>query len=124
MRSKRQLTEEILKTIPEESRPTIEMASKKWWVNLRDAGGLRLTDLGYEGDIIDKMFKSARYYFRKKSTEKNEPQARRTYIGTQKELLDAMDEHIINNIKKNDYKPSTAFHEFCLENLKLLQDGV
>jgi hypothetical protein len=48
MRSKRQLTEEILKTIPEESRPSIEMASKKWWVNLRDAGGLRLTDLGYK----------------------------------------------------------------------------
>lgn len=30
----------------------------------------RLKTLGYEGDIIDKMFKSARYYFRKKSTEK------------------------------------------------------
>ena len=48
MRSKRQLTEEILKTIPDESRPTIETALKKWWVNLRDAGGLRLTDVGYE----------------------------------------------------------------------------
>ena len=28
----------------------------------------RLSNLGYDGDIIDKMFKSARYYFRKKST--------------------------------------------------------
>jgi hypothetical protein len=36
----------------------------------------RLTEMGYDGDILDKMFKSARYYFRKKSTEKNEPQAR------------------------------------------------
>ena len=26
----------------------------------------RLTRLNYEGDVIDKMFKSARYYFRKK----------------------------------------------------------
>lgn len=31
---------------------------------------VRLQDLRYEGDILDKMFKSARYYFRKKSTEK------------------------------------------------------
>ena len=30
----------------------------------------RLTELGYDGNIIEKMFKSARYYFRKKSTEK------------------------------------------------------
>ena len=30
----------------------------------------RLTELDYKGDILDKMFKSARYYFRKKSTEK------------------------------------------------------
>ena len=26
-----------------------------------------LNNMGYEGDIIDKMYKSARYYFRKKS---------------------------------------------------------
>ena len=68
----------------------------------------RLTEMGYDGDILDKMFKSARYYFRKKSTEKNEPQARRTYIGTQKELLVAMDEHIMINIVKPDYKPSVG----------------
>jgi len=30
----------------------------------------RLSRLGYDGDAEDKMFKSARYYFRKKSTEK------------------------------------------------------
>ena len=84
----------------------------------------RLTDMVYDGDILDKMFKSARYYFRKKSTEKSEPQARRTYIGTQKELLEAMDEHIMVNIVKPDYKPSTAFNEFCQENIKLLQEEV
>ena len=51
----------------------------------------RLTNLGYDGDILDKMFKSARYYFRKKSTEKKEPVKRRDYIGIQKELLDSME---------------------------------
>ena len=40
---------------------------------------------------LDKMFKSARYYFRKKGTEKKEPKRRCSYIGTAKELLDAMD---------------------------------
>ena len=30
----------------------------------------RLTNLRYDGDILEKMFKSARYYFRKKGTEK------------------------------------------------------
>jgi hypothetical protein len=30
----------------------------------------RIIELGYSGNIIEKMFKSARYYFRKKSTEK------------------------------------------------------
>jgi len=84
----------------------------------------RLTDLGYEGDIIDKMFKSARYYFRKKSTEKSEPQARRAYIGSQKEFLEAMDEHIMRNITKPDYKPSNAFNEFCQEHINLLQEEV
>lgn len=84
----------------------------------------RLTEMGYDGDILDKMFKSARYYFRKKSTEKSEPQARRTYIGSQKELLEAMDEHIMLNIVKTDYKPSNAFNEFCQENIKLLQEEV
>lgn len=35
----------------------------------------RLTNLRYDGDILDKMFKSARYYFRKKSTEKKNQQS-------------------------------------------------
>ena len=33
----------------------------------------RLNNLGYTGNVLDKMFKSARYYFRKKSSEKKEP---------------------------------------------------
>ena len=32
----------------------------------------RLKDNGYEGNILDKMFKSARYYFRKKPNQKKE----------------------------------------------------
>jgi hypothetical protein len=84
----------------------------------------RLKELGYDGDIFDKMFKSARYYFRKKSTEKKEPAKRRIYVGSQKDLLEAMDEHIYSNIKSGNFKPSDGFDEFCKENINLLKEEV
>jgi len=84
----------------------------------------RLTDLGYEGDILDKMFKSARYYFRKKSSEKKVPKDRRVYVGVQKDLLECMDEHIMRNINDKEYKPSTGFLEFCKQNVDTLKEEV
>lgn len=80
----------------------------------------RLTNLDYKGDICDKMFKSARYYYRKKGTKKNAPSDRRQYISSQKALIDAMDEHI----KSNLCKPSEGFEEFCKSHLELLKDEV
>ena len=84
----------------------------------------RLTNLGYDGDILDKMFKSARYYFRKKSTEKKAPSERRDYVGTQKDMLDAMDNHIKSKINDQNYKPSDGFDEFCKSNLDLLKEEI
>jgi hypothetical protein len=84
----------------------------------------RLNDLNYEGNIIDKMFKSARYYFRKKSTEKKTPVDRREYISGDKELIEAMDIHILNEIREPDYKPSQGFDEFCKNHIDLLQKQV
>ena len=81
----------------------------------------RLSELDYKGDILDKMFKSARYYFRKKSTEKKEPQKRRNYVGIQTELLKEMDNHISINKKNENYKPSTGFDDFCKQNIDLLK---
>lgn len=83
----------------------------------------RLSQLGYKGDVIDKMFTSARYYFRKKGTEKKEPKQRCSYIGVQKELLEAMDIHI-NTSKNKEFKPSDGFEEFCKENLDLLREEI
>ena len=80
--------------------------------NLVDEEVRRLTNLGYDGDILDKMFKSARYYFRKKSTEKKAPAKRRIYVGSQKDLLESMDEHIKTNINSGEFKPSDGFDEF------------
>jgi len=72
------------------------------------------------------MFTSARYYFRKKGTEKKEPRMRCSYVGIQKELLDAMDNHIsLNmNVREHAFKPSNGFTEFCKENIELLQREV
>jgi hypothetical protein len=84
----------------------------------------RLTALNYQGDIIDKMFKSARYYFRKKGTVKKETAQRSNYVAVNKDLLDAMDEHIITNISKKDYKPSEGFVDFCNTNVSLLKEEV
>lgn len=84
----------------------------------------RLKEFGYVGDIFDKMFKSARYYFRKKSTEKKEPAKRRIYVGSQKDLLEAMDEHIKTNIVSGDFKPSDGFDEFCKQNVGLLKEEI
>jgi len=84
----------------------------------------RLNNLGYHGDVIDKMFKSARYYFRKKNTEKKAPAKRRVYVGSQKDLLEAMDNHIKSNILLSDFKPSDGFDEFCKKNIDILKEQV
>ena len=84
----------------------------------------RLLNLGYDGDVLDKMFKSARYYFRKKSTEKKDPRQRRQYISVNREILDAMDQHIDEHIYKSDYQPKTGFISFCKDNEKLLKESI
>jgi hypothetical protein len=84
----------------------------------------RLNNLGYDGDVMDKMFKSARYYFRKKSIEKKQPRQRRQYISVNRELLYAMDNHIEENIFNTDYQPKTGFISFCKENEKILKETI
>jgi len=84
----------------------------------------RLTQLGYNGNILEKMFKSARYYFRKKSTEKKTLAERRDYIGVEKSFLESMDKHINTGIIKENYKPSDGFQEFCQIHMDLLKDQV
>jgi hypothetical protein len=80
----------------------------------------RLTNLDYKGNIEEKMYKSARYYYRKKGTEKNAPAERRPYVCSQKELIEAMDVHIQQHMSK----PSDGFLDFCQCNLELLKTEV
>jgi hypothetical protein len=107
-----------------DSRSDFKEAWKEWLDEhneIIDSESTRLTNLGYSGDIIDKMFKSARYYFRKKPAEKKEPKKRHAYISIQKELLDVMDDHILKN---SHLKPADGFIDFCMNNVESLKTEV
>lgn len=84
----------------------------------------RIENLGYQGDVMDKMFKSARYYFRKKTDEKKVVKERRKYISISRELLEAMDLHIMGNIGKEGYQPKNGFVVFCHENEEILKNAI
>ena len=73
-----------------------------------------MKNMGYDGDVITKMYKSARYYFKNKSSEKVKPKKRRQYIGIDITLKDKMDEFINNKINgvEETPKPSAAYTEF------------
>ena len=48
MRDKKKLTETLVAELPAHLGITAEDAYATWWANLRTAGGLRLTDRGYD----------------------------------------------------------------------------
>ena len=87
-------------------------------------------ELGYQGEIEDKIFKSARYYFRKKliATEKKAPaipekekKTTNSYINVNKELLEIMDEYLKKNIQ---LKPAKSFTNFCDENQETIEKEI
>lgn len=83
----------------------------------------RLTQLGYEGDILDKMYRSSRYYFRKKKLEKNIPKKREQYISLSKEFLQNIDLYIKENLKL-EIKPKDMFIQFCELYADLIQTSI
>lgn len=111
-----------------DDRHTFKEAWDKWVIEYEDIVKEEMNILmenRYEGDILDKMFKSARYYFRKKSTEKKTPKERRTYIHVEPELLEAMDTHIAKKIVLlKGYQPKSGFANFCEENMDVLRKNV
>ena len=78
----------------------------------------RLSALGYTGDVVDKLFKSGRYYFRDKAKtekDKNDNNLNRKYVLLNRQLLDAMDDHIERGLRQNGhvYTPASGFADFC-----------
>ena len=87
----------------------------------RETGYMR--NMGYEGDVINKMYKSARYYFKNKSNEKTKPKKRKQYVGIDITLKDKMDEFIQEKIDSDEEcpKPADAYTEFIEnENNKII----
>lgn len=84
----------------------------------------RLNNMGYKGDVVDKMYKSVRYYYRKKPMSKKEPSKRRKYFSIGKEILKEMDMHINKNHKNEDYTPAQGYDEFCQDNIELLREHI
>lgn len=84
----------------------------------------RLQKLGYDGDVKDKMFKSARYYFRKKSNKTSEPQKRKNYVPIDQDILSAMDVHIQRNMYDETYSPANGYSEFCQCSETILSDEI
>ena len=84
----------------------------------------RLTDIGYTGNIDDKMYKAGRYYFRTKITTKIEPKERSAYIQMAPELVEAMDTHIKASAKFDNYTPASGYNEFCNSNIMLLKKTI
>jgi len=68
MPNKLDITEELISYLPDEDKVSVEQAMVTWWFNLRDEGGLRLTNTGYS--TLCKSIKLQTYRF-----ELNRPRA-------------------------------------------------
>lgn len=82
---------------------------------------------GYKGDVLDKMFKSARYYFKKKqqSPRVQDEESRKEYVKVSEEFIEAIDKHIqecLTNMEK--FTPKMGFKMFCNTYIKLLENEV
>jgi hypothetical protein len=95
----------------------------------------RLEADGLQGDILDKMFKSARYYYRKRPDKKTEEKERKVYEGVSKEVIEEMDDHILtqisrtftkasatgnNNLYISPLTPAQSFDQYCIDNKETL----
>ena len=106
----------------------------------------RMNEIGYVGDVKDKMFKAGRYYFRKKNIKNKEEtkeselinkinisdintvnteKKRRNYITMLEATLVAMDEHIKTSLASDpEFKPSAGYSEFCEKNILVLRTEI
>jgi hypothetical protein len=88
----------------------------------------RLQQLNYQGDILDKMFKAGRYYFREKlpveKKEKKKGEKQREYIVMEPELIQAMDAHLRLAMNATNFKPALAYQQFCTQHLTLLRTEI
>lgn len=73
----------------------------------------RLSELGYTGDVVGKMYKAGRYYFRTKNPAATEPQERREYVSMSSSIIKTMDDHVTAAMGHDDFRPASSFADFC-----------
>lgn len=81
----------------------------------------RLHQQGYKGDVLDKMYKSGRYYFKEKtsSSETKSPSKRSSIsIKLSKHILETIDSHLEST--NRPVKPSEGFEQFCRDNEEVI----
>lgn len=85
----------------------------------------RMHNNGYEGDVLDKMYKAGRYYFREKKTgKKQDAKQRRRYISMSSDMIKAMDDHIEDVMNLDEFTPANGYDWFCTTHLELLREEV
>ena len=89
----------------------------------------QLQSSGYKGDVLDKMFKSARYYYRKKE-EKVEEKPRKKYVSLSAHFLEQIDNYIMNvrnasaNLLPANVSPANLYEEFCKTHKTLISQEI
>ena len=88
----------------------------------------RLRVNGYEGDVVDKLYKSGRYYHRTRKPSSQLPgvnSGRRAYIGVSRPLLLAIDAHLLMSLKcSTDCKPALLHQNFISSKEGLIEAEV
>ena len=69
-----------------------------------------LQNVNYSGNVLEKMFKSARYYFRTK--QKKDPRQRSNYISINQSNINLMDEYLTEDVFRVDFTPKNSFEGF------------
>lgn len=79
----------------------------------------RLIDLGYNGDLHDKMFKSGRYYYRNKPLTKSKPKDRRKYIALENNVVQSIYRYIYD--EGSSLKPAEGYDKYIEINKELIK---
>jgi len=94
----------------------------------------RLIKMGMTDDVMSRLYKSSRYYYRNKSNNLNvEPKERKKYVGFPADILRTMDSQIIREINgsidviENDkivsrFTPANSFELYLKENPESVND--
>jgi hypothetical protein len=143
------LSDEIMSSITQfakihqlDDRHMYKEAWNRWLANEQDnveREVARLEQLDYKGDILDKMFKAGRYYFREKvaikvkpahaetaetNTNTNTNKKTREYIVMDPVIIQAMDHHLRSLMSNKNFKPALAYNQFCEQHVELLRQEI